>query len=304
MADKKSRLAFADYITSLNTDEGFQEQFDSNYQSLQKSIFAISALLEPLDEITFQKLKSDLLPVVKDRGYSKLEEIFHSHSISCDRFLELGASPGGMTRCIFNYFKSSNGVAHVYYGPDKIDYLNDFRNLIVLKENRSAGYNGDLVEYSQVEYLIDKLNGYFDLIVADCCSRKGTEDSINDELIYHQVHIMKHKLKYGGTFVLKVFMTDQLRPILSDATKYFHALSMFKPRSANPLNNEMYFVFMNKRICSKKIVNYLNVEESKNYYTSTVKKITNFLSSYTRGEVSSMMGDDEVFNMRDRKSVV
>lgn len=98
--------------------------------------------------------------------------------------------------------------------------------------------------------------------------------------------------------MLKVFMTDQLRPILSDATKYFHALSMFKPRSANPLNNEMYFVFMNKRICSKKIVNYLNVEESKNYYTSTVKKITNFLSSYTRGEVSSMMGDDEVFNMR------
>nr|AVK59469.1 replicase protein [Hubei virga-like virus 11] len=278
IADRKTRTSFVEYLTTMNVNDNFNAEFEQNYEKIEKEIVCISNLLHSLKEHEFENLKSQVLPKVKNRGYSKLEEILSSHTIFCERFLELGASPGGMTQCILDKFKSSSGVCHVYEHPSATSYKNNFRNVTVISSNRAEGYNGDLTSFDQVEYLINKLAGYFDLIVADCCSTVGPDDDINLELLYHQVFIMKKTLKFGGNFILKAFVNGNSKAILCDAAKYFHVCSMFKPKTANPLNKEIYFCFFNKRVPSKKLVSFLDVDNSVKYLNSLQTTINKFIS--------------------------
>lgn len=186
------------------------------------------------------------------RAYFKLVEIARTTVVPAPRrALHLCEAPGGFAQAVLSEFPTCERVFVASLSGDRLPksapafsrYLLHQRNVVHL----DVPDDGDVLRPSVRDALTRAAPGC-DLITADGGIDMDSEPELTEAacaaLVACQADVALRAQALGGTFVLKVFTITQpvTREIVALLTQHYSCVSLLKPKTSHPVNDERYVV--------------------------------------------------------------
>ena len=169
------------------------------------------------------------------RSYHKLKEILIKYEIkNVKSALCLCEAPGGFLQYILE--KNPGVVCRAVSLSNSIEFSKHIKLSPILM------YMNILTQSSVMRW------GQVDLITADggidCSNDYTSQERANTPIILKEIDVCRHNLRFGGTFVLKIFdmYTMDTYRMIQWLTGLFDTLHICKPPTSKPTNSEKYLV--------------------------------------------------------------
>jgi 23S rRNA (uridine2552-2'-O)-methyltransferase len=157
-----------------------------------------------------------------------------------DRVLDLGAAPGG-------WLQVESGLV----GPTGTVVGLDILPITPLTLANVIARREDIRELRIPDFLADFSIPAFDVVTSDIAPNLSgirEVDHANMMDLYQAVaRIVREALKRDGNFLIKVFVSPELKDITSDLKPLFSKVTAFKPKASRDVSAETYLVCMGKR---------------------------------------------------------
>ena len=178
------------------------------------------------------------------RSVYKLMEINNRYNIikQGQRILDLGCCPGSWTQYCLQQIKNNGIVVSIDLNPMEIKYKKlktDPKTHIFIQADFSAKETKEMI------------NAYkpFHVILSDMAPKTSgnrlTDTVRSMELVQNAYQFACDSLKNNGSFIAKVFQSQEERKLFEAAKKSFRFVKTYKPKATRKQSNEIYFIFQN-----------------------------------------------------------
>jgi len=184
----------------------------------------------------FKKAKKEGYPARSVYKLQEIDEKFHIFKPG-DLVLDLGCSPGSWLLYIEKVISSEGKVVGIDLKPITVP-----SSAIFLQENIFE------LKAEQIQDILQKNNlpSKFDVIVSDLApSTSGVKDVDSDrslELIKKAFSFIPPLLKKEGSFVCKVFESNDVHFLAKKVSSLFRFFKIFKPRATRKRSRELYII--------------------------------------------------------------
>jgi cap2 methyltransferase len=209
------------------------------------------------------------------RSYFKLWEIFKTFNINFPRNFRTAhvcEGPGGFIQCIYDWAeKQHNNIMSTVamtLRPDHPSIPGWKRATVFLKKHKNINIeygpnrDGNIMNPENQEYLIQKSRNSF-IFTADggfdFSDEYDKQETNMFPLILNSGIIALQTLSQEGCCIIKIFdMHYQItKDLISILASQFRSWSIYKPATSRPCNSERYFIGINYRGKSEKIIDML-----------------------------------------------
>ncbi len=184
-------------------------------------------------------LNDEYVQMAKKMGYRsrasfKLMQLNEKFNLFTNnmKIVDLGAAPGGWSQIALNLSKNSSVVAVDLLPMEDLDGV-DF-------------VQGDFLESSVQNQIIEKLNGKADIIISDMApsttGHKSTDHLKIVDLCDNCIEFAIKVLKKDGDLVFKTFQGGALSETVEHLQKHFKTYKHYKPKASRKDSSEMYLV--------------------------------------------------------------
>ena len=171
----------------------------------------------------------------RSRAVYKLEEIDKKYKLFKPGMavLDLGAAPGSWSQYVVNSLKNKGNIIAIDLLP-----IVPIDGVFIIE--------GDIRDKVNQEIIINKANGYLDVLLSDMApDTTGVHhaDTENSALLVHLALDMAEKLlKPGGSFIAKVFEGAEYKELLDRTKKLFGFAKSFNPKASLSRSRELFLV--------------------------------------------------------------
>ncbi len=171
------------------------------------------------------------------RSVYKLQEIDRKFSIlkRGQKILELGASPGSWL------LYSAKRI-----GKKGLILAADLNNLEIQKPRQVIFIRCDVTSPSE-EFISElKKHSPFSLVLSDMAPKttgiKVRDQALSLELAETAFYYANNYLKKGGSFIVKIFYSEDVVDFKKKMKKYFKEVKIFKPQSSRKESKEIFLI--------------------------------------------------------------
>ncbi len=182
----------------------------------------------------FNKAKSENYAA---RSVFKLQEIDEKFRILKNGFkvLDLGAAPGSWSQYASQKVGQAGRVVGIDLQPIKLTLPN------------AVFYTADMKGFQLEEALKEKqIECSFDVVLSDMAPKtsgvKITDQARSLELCELALEIARKYLKAGGTFVCKLFHSEDFENYRNQLKLHFNKIEILRPKSTRKESKEIYFI--------------------------------------------------------------
>lgn len=176
------------------------------------------------------------------RSAYKLQEIQQKYRAlrQGDKVLDLGCAPGSWLQVISGLVGEKGFVQGI-----------DLLPIAPLPQKNLRAAKSDIRTLNVAELLASLSIPSFDVITCDIAPNlSGIRDVDNAriaELFGAVLAVVQRGLRPGGTFIIKSFFSEDLKPTIRELETIFGRVSMFKPSASRDVSSEIYLICQNKR---------------------------------------------------------
>ena len=188
------------------------------------------------------RLRDTYYKKAKQQGYRsraayKLLELQERFRIlrAGESVVDLGAAPGGWLQVAAKLVGPSGKV----FGVDlqAIETLNQ-KNIIIIR--------GDITAPETEQRIMEYLGRAADSVISDVSPKltgvRDTDEARSLELNRTAMAIAKRLLRPGGSFLIKSFVSEELRSFSAELEKQFRSVQRTRPDASRKGSSEIYFV--------------------------------------------------------------
>ncbi len=151
-----------------------------------------------------------------------------------DRIVDLGAAPGGWLQ-----------VAGRLAGPKGKVVGVDLQPIGVFKEENIFTLQGDVTADETQQKIKELLGSYADCVLSDVAPRlSGIHDADvarSVDLAFSALRVAIDLLKAGGSFLVKTFVAEEVKPVVLELKKHFSSVQATRPEATRKGSSEIYY---------------------------------------------------------------
>ena len=148
--------------------------------------------------------------------------------------VDLGAAPGGWLQVAAKLVGSSGKVLGVDLQP--IEPLNQ-KNIIIVQ--------GDIIAPETEQRIMEYLGRPADKVISDIAPKltgiRDADEARSLELNRSALQIAQRLLRPGGSFLIKSFVSEELRSFSTEVEKQFRSVQRTRPDATRKGSSEIYF---------------------------------------------------------------
>jgi 23S rRNA (uridine2552-2'-O)-methyltransferase len=187
------------------------------------------------------RLRDSYYKKAKQQGYRsraayKLLELQERFRIlrAGESVVDLGAAPGGWLQVAAKLVGASGKVLGVDLQP--IEPLNQ-KNIIIVQ--------GDIAALETEQRIMEYLGRPTDSVISDVAPKltgiRDTDEARSLELNGTALAVAKRLLRPGGNFLIKSFVSEELRSFSAELEKQFRLVQRTRPDASRKGSSEIYF---------------------------------------------------------------
>jgi 23S rRNA (uridine2552-2'-O)-methyltransferase len=187
------------------------------------------------------RLRDSYYKKAKQQGYRsraayKLLELQERFRIlrAGESVVDLGAAPGGWLQVAAKLVGASGKVLGVDLQP--IEPLNQ-KNIIIVQ--------GDIAALETEQRIMEYLGRPTDSVISDVAPKltgiRDTDEARSLELNGTALAVAKRLLRPGGNFLIKSFVSEELRSFSAELEKQFRSVQRTRPDASRKGSSEIYF---------------------------------------------------------------
>ncbi len=176
------------------------------------------------------------------RSVFKLEEIDKKYKVfrSGQKVLDLGASPGSWSQYASQKIGGQGRILGVDLSP------------VTVKLNNAVFIQADLRDLNLKEqFAIHNFTEVFDIVMSDMAPKttgiKMTDQARSFELCELALNVADEFLKPNGTFICKLFHSDDFVPLRERIRKTYKRFEALKPESTRKISKEIFLIGLSKK---------------------------------------------------------
>ncbi len=188
------------------------------------------------------RLRDSYYKKAKQQGYRsraayKLLELQERFRIfrAGESVVDLGAAPGGWLQVAAKLVGPNGKVLGVDLQP--IEPLNQ-KNIIIVQ--------GDITAPETEQRIMEYLGRPVDSVISDVAPKltgiRDTDEARSLELNRTALAVAKRLLRAGGSFLIKSFVSEELRSFSVELEKQFRSLQRTRPDASRKGSSEIYFL--------------------------------------------------------------
>jgi 23S rRNA (uridine2552-2'-O)-methyltransferase len=199
--------------------------------------FLLPATLSPtsyrLRDAYYKKAKQQCY---RSRAAYKLLELQERFRIfrAGESVVDLGAAPGGWLQVAVKLVGPSGKVLGVDLQP--IERLNQ-KNIIIVQ--------GDITTPETEQRIMEYLDRPADSVICDIAPKltgiRDADEARSLELNRTALAVAKRLLRAGGSFLIKSFVSEELRSFAAELEKQFRSVQRSRPDASRKGSSEIYF---------------------------------------------------------------